>query len=234
MVPIKPPDGAARVDEPHSQEVIQEIAESSNSRLAYRALVRGSFELGSNKDPVRYAISCRPEGFRVELLAPNTAYTLAILGVVGSSYRFVDLSNGETSQGTADREAMMKLLRMPLDPNEVCYILFGQLAPSRIAELKSGQFEIWRLPQDSTVVFLFYPRGNDYFEVQSTGALLTRSVIGDRFNQLPRLDVRYQRDQASGTLQGVEVQLPQDGAKLHLKVAAISMGSKLLPSELMP
>lgn len=243
QTPVRVPRSAVPVASVDLAEFTDQAQSRNNEVQQYRALVRGSITHGSSRDTFRYAVTCREEGFRVELLAPGAAYAVGVLGVRGNQFRYFDATSNSYSEGVANSAAMMQHLRMPVEPAELCSYLVGRVGPIWLSDLSSGNAQVLSVGvRHSSQYFLKSRSREDFLELHHVESrldgLITRAVVVDRFNEIPRVDIRYSWEGGFfGRLQNpsrLNISLPQDQVQIELTFASFALGARVDTDNLLP
>jgi outer membrane lipoprotein-sorting protein len=174
------------------------LAERYAEFTSMRALADVSLKRGGERQRVQGALLVRtPSSVRLEALSPFGP-PLMVVTVHGGQIAAYDALKNVAHVGPADAETVAKILRLPLDPDDLVSVLTGRFAGPR--DVRSAEL----LAPDATgpSLNLVDSAGGQqrvWLDL-ATGVIQQRQIFGSRFNAL----VKYRRDGA-GTLTGFDL-----------------------------
>ena len=163
-----------------------------------RALADVSVTRGGERQRGQGAVLIRaPQSVRLEALSPFGP-PLMVLTVRDGQITTYNALKNEAMVGPADSETISKVLRLPLEPDDLVSVLAGRFAGPR--DLRSAEV----LAPDSTgpsleVVDGAGGRQRVWLDL-ATGVIQQRQIYGSRFNAT----IKYRRD-GTGTLAGFDL-----------------------------
>jgi outer membrane lipoprotein-sorting protein len=163
-----------------------------------RALADVSVTRGGNRQRVQGAVLLRaPSSVRLEALSPFGPPFMVLTVSDGQITAYDGLKN-EAHVGPADAETISKVLRMPLEPEDLVSVLAGRFAGPR--EVRTAEI----LPPDEMGPSLSLEDGAGgrqrvWLDLK-TGVIQQRQIFGSRFNAL----IKYRREE-SGALEGFDL-----------------------------
>ena len=174
------------------------LAERYAEFTGLRALADVSLRRGGERQRVQGVVLIRaPRSVRLEALSPFGPPLMVVTVHAGQITAYDALKN-VAHVGPADAETVSKILRLPLDPDDLVSILAGRFAGPR--DLRRAEL----LAPDATGPSLSLVDGADgqqrvWLDL-ATGVIQQREIVGSRFNAL----VKYRRDGA-GALTGFDL-----------------------------
>jgi outer membrane lipoprotein-sorting protein len=174
------------------------LAERYAEFTSMRALADVSLKRGGERQRVQGALLVRtPSSVRLEALSPFGP-PLMVVTVHGGQIAAYDALKNVAHVGPADAETVAKILRLPLDPDDLVSVLTGRFAGPR--DVRSAEL----LAPDATGPSLNLADGAGGHQRVwldlATGVIQQRQIFGSRFNAL----VKYRRDGA-GALTGFDL-----------------------------
>ncbi|MGH7301818.1 MAG: LolA family protein [Candidatus Rokuibacteriota bacterium] len=168
------------------------LAERYSEFTSMRALADVSLKRGGDRQRVQGVLLIRsPSSVRLEALSPFGP-PLMVVAVHGGQITAYDALKNVAHVGPADAETIAKILRLPLDPDDLVSVLAGRFAGPR--DLRSAEV----LPPDATGPSLSLVDGaggkQRVWLDLATGVVQQREIFGSRFNAM----VKYRRDGAGG------------------------------------
>lgn len=174
------------------------LAERYREFTTMRALADVSVTRGGNRQRVQGAVLLRaPSSVRLEALSPFGPPFMVLTVNDGQITAYDGLKN-EAHVGPADAETISKVLRMPLEPDDLVSVLAGRFAGPR--EVRTAEI----LPPDEMGPSLSLEDGAGgrqrvWLDLK-TGVIQQRQIFGSRFNAL----IKYRRE-GSGALEGFDL-----------------------------
>jgi outer membrane lipoprotein-sorting protein len=174
------------------------LAERYAEFTSMRALAEISLKRGAERQRVQGALLIRtPSSVRLEALSPFGP-PLMVVTVHGGQIAAYDALKNVAHVGPADAETVAKILRLPLDADDLVSVLTGRFAGPR--DVRSAEL----LAPDATGPSLNLADGAGGHQRVwldlATGVIQQRQIFGSRFNAL----VKYRRDGA-GALTGFDL-----------------------------
>jgi outer membrane lipoprotein-sorting protein len=175
------------------------LAERYSEFTTMRALADVSLTRGGERQRTQGVVLLRaPRSVRLEALSPFGP-PLMVLTVRDGQITAYNALKNEALVGPADSETISKVLRMPLDPDDLVSVLAGRFAGPR--EVRSAEV----LAPDSAgpsldVVDSAGGRQRIWLDL-GTGVIQQRQIYGSRFNAM----IKYRRDYA-GALAGFDLE----------------------------
>jgi outer membrane lipoprotein-sorting protein len=181
-----------------ARRVLSRLEERYREFTSMRALADVALRKGGERQRVRGVILVRaPSSVRFEALSPFGP-PLMVVTVHEGQVTAYDAIQNEAHVGPADAETISKVLRLPLDPEDLVSVLAGRLAVPR--DLRSAELVAPDAVGPSVDLVDGAGRRQRVWVDLSTGLILQRQIFGSRFNAL----VKYRRD-GSGTLAGFDL-----------------------------
>ncbi len=174
------------------------LAERYGEFTSLRALADVSLQRGGDRQRLQGVVLIRaPSSVRLEALSPFGP-PLMVLAVHEGTVTAYDALKNEAHVGPADAETISKVLRLPLDPNDLVSVLAGRFAGPR--EVRGAEV---LAPDDAgpslSLVDGAGGRQRVWLDLD-TGVVQQRQIFGSRFNAL----IKYRRDEA-GRLAGFDL-----------------------------
>ena len=174
------------------------LAERYGEFTSLRALADVSLKRGGDRQGLQGVLLIRaPSSVRLEALSPFGP-PLMVLTVHEGQVTAYDALKNEAHVGPADAETISKVLRLPLDPDDLVSVLAGRFAGPR--DVRSAEV----LPPDDigpsvSLVDSAGGRQRVWLDL-GTGVIQQRQIFGSQFNAL----IKYRRDEA-GKLAGFDL-----------------------------
>ncbi len=181
-----------------AQRALALLAERYGEFTSMRALADVSLNRGGERQRVQGVLLIRaPSSVRLEALSPFGPPLMIVTVREGQITAYNALKN-EALVGPADAETISKVLRLPLDPDDLVSVLAGRFAGRR--DLRTAEV----LAPDAAgpsleVVDGAGGRQRVWLDL-GTGVIQQRQVFGSRFNAM----IKYRRDGA-GALEGFDL-----------------------------
>ena len=181
-----------------ARRVLALLAERYSEFISMRALADVSLTRGGERQRVQGAVLIRaPSSVRMEALSPFGP-PLMVLTVSNGQITAYNALKNEALVGPADSETISKVLRLPLDPDDLVSVLAGRFAGPR--DLRSAEVR----PPDEMGPSLELVDGaggrQRVWLDLGTGVIQQRQLFGSRFNAL----IKYRRD-GTGALAGFDL-----------------------------
>jgi outer membrane lipoprotein-sorting protein len=181
-----------------AQRALALLAERYGEFTSMRALADVSLNRGGERQRVQGVLLLRaPSSVRLEALSPFGPPLMVVTVREGQITAYNALKN-EALVGPADAETISKVLRLPLDPDDLVSVLAGRFAGRR--DLRTAEV----LAPDAAgpsleVVDGAGGRQRVWLDL-GTGVIQQRQIFGSRFNAM----IKYRRD-GTGALEGFDL-----------------------------
>lgn len=174
------------------------LAERYREFTTMRALADVSVTRGGNRQRVQGAVLLRsPSSVRLEALSPFGPPFMVLTVSDGQITAYNALKN-EALVGPADSETISKVLRLPLDPDDLVSVLAGRFAGPR--DLRSAEVRAPDVMGPSLELVDGAGGRQRVWLDLATGVIQQRQIFGSRFNAL----IKYRRD-GTGALAGFDL-----------------------------
>ena len=214
------------------QQTVNLVSARSAEINSFRALLRAKLKFGTRRSSVRYVFLTEPpQRLRLEALAPNAMYAMAVLIANGDSMLLLDPAPKRAYAGTSDVAQIKRSINIPLSVEWLSSLVTGRLPSSYVAMLQSEKME-FRRSADTGAIMLREGEFERYFEFDPVTGLLQRAQIRDPFSSKLQIELKFTQYFASEDIfipAHIDIALPQDDANLALNLTNPKLNRAIAP-----